>query len=149
LSIVEHKDYHPLGPEDPDDYRPKSHIAFVIDPLDAAGRGVRALSFIFEKCAAGDHIPRHTHTTDEAVIVDSGEMEATLGDERRIVPPGTVVFIPAGTSHAWANVGADVASFHAVFPTDVLDITYLERNPAPGTEGNPPQPPLTLDLRSL
>ena len=34
---------------------------------------------------------------------------------------------------------------HAVFPSDVLNGEYLERNPAPGTEGDVPQPPFSID----
>jgi hypothetical protein len=33
----------------------------------------------------------------------------------------------------------------AVFPPHRLDITYIERNPAPGTEGDPAQPPVVFD----
>jgi quercetin dioxygenase-like cupin family protein len=149
MGIVEDRNYQPLGPEDPDDYRPDSEIAFVIDPTAPDGNHVRALSFIFEKCAPGDYVPLHTHATDEAIIIDEGEAEVVLGGEKRIVGPGAVVFIPAGMSHAWGNPGSGLVRAHAVFPTEVLDVAYLERNPAPGTEGDPPQPPFSLDLRSL
>jgi hypothetical protein len=30
-----------------------------------------------------------------------------------------------------------------------IDIAYLERNPAPGTQDQPPQPPFSIDLRAL
>jgi mannose-6-phosphate isomerase-like protein (cupin superfamily) len=149
VSIVESRDYRPLDEGDPDDYRPNSQLAFVIDTPDADGRVVRSLALIFERCAPGDRIPLHTHSTDEVVIVDSGEIESTLGAESRLVPVGAVVFVPAGTAHAWTNKGADYAHFHAIFPTDVLDITYLERNAAPGTEGDAPKANVIFDLRSL
>jgi len=41
-----------------------------------------------------------------------------------------------------------VLQMHAVFPSHRLPIQYLERNPAPGTEGNAPQPPITYDMRA-
>ena len=41
------------------------------------------------------------------------------------------------------------ARIHAVFPTEVLAIEYLERNPKPGTEGDPPSPPWWVDVRAL
>ena len=37
---------------------------------------------------------------------------------------------------------------HAMFPSEQIGIRYLERNPAPGTEGEPPQPAFTIDVRS-
>jgi mannose-6-phosphate isomerase-like protein (cupin superfamily) len=142
----EDRKYQPLDESDPDDYRPNSRLAFVID---SGHSPVRTLSFIFETCAPGDYIPLHTHTTDEAIIVEDGEAEVTLGDETRRVTAGSVVFVPAGTKHAWGNPTDKPLRAQGVFPTDVLDIAYLARNPAPGTEGNPPQPPMTLDLRKL
>ena len=137
----------PGGP-DPDDYRPGSALAFVSDPTSEDGRHVRSLSFIVERCGPGEHVPLHTHTTDEAIIIDEGEAEVVLGEHRARVASGTVVFVPAGTPHSWGNPGSGVVRGHGVFPTDVLDIHYLERNPAPGTEGQPPQPAMTIDLRA-
>ena len=36
----------------------------------------------------------------------------------------------------------------AVFPSHAIDIEYLERNPAPGTESDPAQPPISYDTRT-
>jgi len=36
-----------------------------------------------------------------------------------------------------------------MFPSEVIGIEYLERNPAPGTESESPQPPASLDVRAL
>jgi mannose-6-phosphate isomerase-like protein (cupin superfamily) len=149
MGVAPDRQYQRLGPEDPDDYRPNSELAFVIDPTAPDGGHVRSLSLIFENCAPGDRVPLHTHSIDEAVIVESGDLEATLGDERYSLTAGATAFIPAGTPHGWRNIGDSVARFHGIFPSDVIDITYIERNPAPGTEGDAPQPPATLDLRQL
>jgi len=149
MGIVEDRNYQPLGPEDPDDYRPNSQIAFVIDPTVEDGKYVRTLGFIFEECAPGDYIPLHTHTFDEAIVIDEGTADVRLGNETRVVGPGAVVFVPAGMPHAWGNPGPSLLRAHGVFPSDVLNGEYLERNPAPGTEGDPPQPPFSLDLREM
>ena len=147
MGIVEERNYQPLGPEDPDDYRPNSRIAFVIDPTTDDGKFVRSLGFIFENCAPGDYVPLHTHTFDEAIVIDEGTADVRLGDKRRTVDAGAVVFIPAGMPHAWGNPGPGELRAHGVLPTDALDIEYLGRNPAPGTEGDAPQPPFSIDLR--
>lgn len=65
-----------------------------------------------------------------------------------MVGAGAVVFIPAGVPHGTRNLGAEVLQMHAVFPSHLLPIQYLERNPAPDTEGNAPQPPITYDMRA-
>lgn len=41
------------------------------------------------------------------------------------------------------------AHIHAVFPAPSIDIRYLERNPAPGTEEQPPGPPPSRGCREL
>lgn len=148
MSIVEDRRYQPLGPEDPDDYRPNSELAFVIDPT-GAGPHVSGLSFIFENVAPGDRIPLHRHTLDEAVIIEEGEADIVLGNERCSASAGAVIFIPAGAAHAYRNAAAGPLRIHGVFPSDVIDIEYLERNPAPGTEGQAPQPAFSIDLRAL
>jgi quercetin dioxygenase-like cupin family protein len=149
MSIVGERSYKALGPEDPDDCRPDSRLAFVIDPTMADGHHVSQLSFIFEDVAPGDRVPLHKHTLDEAIVIEEGDAEVVIGSERRTVRAGTVIFVPAGVAHGYSNATSGTLRIQGVFPADVIDIEYIERNPAPGTEGQPPQPPFSLDLRSL
>lgn len=150
MAIVEERNYQPLAYEkDPDDYRPDSELAIVIDPSGSAGSFVDGLTVFYERIAPGDRIPLHQHTVEEVLFVDEGSIEATVGEVRRTVDPGSVVFIPAGTAHGFGNVGPTVARIHAVFPSREIAIRYLERNPAPGTEADDPSPPFALDVREL
>lgn len=150
MAIVEDKHFMPLDLEaDPDDYRPDSELAVVIDPVKDDGVFVDGLTAFFERLAPGDRIPMHQHTVEEVLLVDEGKVEVRLGEARRVVSPGAVVFIPAGTVHGFANVGAGVARIHAVFPAREITIRYLERNPAPGTEDDDPGPPIAFDVREL
>ncbi len=150
MAIVVDRHYQAIAAlDDPDDYRPNSELALVCDPAAPAGNFVRGLTLLFENCAPGDRIPLHTHPHDEVIVIDEGTAEVVLGAERRAVGAGTVVFIPAGTPHGTRNTGSEVLRLHAIFPSAELELQYLERNPAPGTEDDPPQPPLTFDLRAL
>lgn len=137
MSIVERAPMVPMV-GDPDDHRPNTSWSLVVDPGDANGR-VTSLAIIREAIAAGDRIPLHTHDVDEAITIISGEAEARLGDERRRVDPGTTIFIPAGTPHGTANIGDVPVDIHAFFPATTIEIAMLERNPAPGTEGDAPR----------
>jgi mannose-6-phosphate isomerase-like protein (cupin superfamily) len=148
MSIVEGFTYEPMV-GDPDDHRPNTEWALVFDPPADDGSHVQDLICIFERIAPGDAIPLHTHRTSELVVIEHGRGTYRLGDDARPIAGGAVVFIPAGTPHGLANGGSDTLSLHAVFPSGTLDITYLERNPAPGTEGDPPRPPLRFDPRSV
>lgn len=150
MTIVEDREYRPLADEDdPDDYRPDSELAVVIDPSGVEGDFVDGMAVFFERIAPGDRIPLHQHTIPEVLFVDEGRIEATIGDERRTVGPGATVFVPARAPHGFRNIGDGTAKIHAVFPDTEISIRYLERNPAPGTEGDPPGPPLLYDIREL
>ncbi len=109
-----------------------------VDPGDENGR-VDSLAIIAEEIAPGDAIPLHTHEVDEAITILSGHAETRLGEERRRVGAGTVIFIPAGTPHGTANAGDEPLQIHAVFPATSIEIVMLERNPAPGTEADTPR----------
>ena len=122
---------------DPDDHRPASRWGLRVDPGDERGR-VGTLAIITEEIAPGDRIPLHTHDVDEAITILHGLADTRLGEESRRVGPGTVIFIPAGVPHGTANAGPDPLQIHAVFPATSIEISMLERNPAPGTEGDAP-----------
>lgn len=150
MGIVEERVYQPLAhEEDPDDFRPDSELAMVLDPSDEEGPFCERLTVFYERIAPGDRIPLHQHTVEEVLFVDEGRIEARVGDERRVVGPGATVFVPARAPHGFENVGGGVARVHAVFPQPEVTIRYLERNPAPGTEGDAPQPPIGLNVREF
>jgi quercetin dioxygenase-like cupin family protein len=133
---------------DPDDFRPTSRLALAADPGDESGQ-VHALSLIFEVVGPGDVGALHRHPTDEAIFIDDGELEVRIGDRVERIGPEEVAFVPRNVPHGWKNVGTTELRLRAVFPSDVLAIEMLERTPAPGTEGDNPQPPSWIDVRSV
>lgn len=149
MAIISTYAFAPFDESDPDDFRPNSKWALIVDPGRPDGAHVDNIAVIFEEIAAGDRIPLHTHPLHEVLVVDEGTPEVTLGDETQTVGPGTVVFIPAGTPHRTRNASPQPVRLHAMFPSEVIGIEYLERNPAPGTEGDSPQPPASLDVRAV
>jgi quercetin dioxygenase-like cupin family protein len=133
---------------DVDDHRLRSVWSGpLVDPVSEEPY-VHDLCVILERIAPGERIPLHRHSLDEAIVVESGEVELTLGNETRAVTARSVAFVPAGIPHAAANTGAGDVVYTAFFPSTAIDIEYLERNPAPGTEGEPPQPPVVYDARA-
>jgi quercetin dioxygenase-like cupin family protein len=148
MAIVERPAFAPVVDDaDPDDHRPNSRwTGPLADPV--SDRYVRDLSVILEHIGPGDAIPLHRHGVDEVIVVESGEVELRLGGETRRVTGRSVAFVPAGVPHGARNVGAADAAYTAFFGTTAVDIEYLERNPAPGTEGDPARPPVTYDARA-
>ena len=145
MSIVEGYRFESMV-GDPDDHRPASVWALIVDPGDASGR-VDDLAVVSERIAVGDRIPLHVHRVNE-VILPGGPGRFTLGSTVRPVEDGAVVFIPAGVPHGLHNDGEVALPLQAVFPTTRVWLRYLERNAAPGTEADDPQGGATYDLRT-
>ncbi|MEX1254250.1 MAG: cupin domain-containing protein [Dehalococcoidia bacterium] len=145
MAIIEKRHYEPLI-DDPDDYRPNSQLALLADPESQDGAFVKEMSILFETCAPGDRIPLHTHPIEEVIVIEEGEAEVSLGDERQTVGGGGVIFIPTGVAHGLRNAGEANLRLLAVFSSTTISLQYLNRNPAPGTEGNAPQPPVSIDV---
>jgi quercetin dioxygenase-like cupin family protein len=140
--------FRPLADEgDPDDWRPDSRLAVAVDPRGDAP-SVEGMTVFVEEVAVGDRIPLHEHTIDEVIFIDAGTGEITLGDDVQPVAAGAIAFIPAGVVHGTRNLGDKPLRIHAAFPSGTITIRYHQRNPAPGTEGDPPQPPVAIDVRA-
>lgn len=135
-----------IGDDDPDDYRPDSRWAKAIDPASQDGAFVKDAAVVLDDVAPGDRVPLHTHPSYEVIVVQGGKAKMTLGDETRTVPPDTILFVPPGVPHAGTALSERVR-FIGFFPTSAIETSYLERNPAPGTEDDPPRSSQILDLR--
>ena len=142
MGVVDPLELQPLAdPGDPDDWRPNSRWALASDPR-------ASLAVIAEEIAPGDRIPLHRHQIDEVLLYHSGTAEVRIGEDTFAVGAGSIAFVPAGEPHGTTNTGDDPVRLQAVFPSHAIDIEYLERNPAPGSEGNPPQAPVSYDART-
>jgi len=142
VSLHRDFDLHPLTDAgDPDDWRPNSVWALVTD--DRADVAV-----IVEEIGVGDSIPLHVHHIPEVLLYGSGEAEVRVGAETYSVRAGDVVIVPAGVPHGTRNIGDEPVRLHAIFPASRIDMQYLERNPAPGTEGDDPRPGVVWDTRT-
>ena len=148
MAIVSSFEYASFDESDPDDFRPNSHWALLVDPGGSSDVHVDDITLIIEEIAPGDRIPLHTHPISEVIVIHEVSAEVTLGDHTEQVGPGAVVFIPAGTPHGTRDVGASRIRIHAMFPSERIGIQYLERNPAPGTESDAPQPAFTINARA-
>lgn len=57
---------------------------------------------------AGAVLPRHSHPNEQAGIVIKGELEFTIGEEKRLLKAGDVYLIPGGVEHSAAAGSEDV-----------------------------------------
>ena len=77
---------------------------------DETGGAVTALETI---AAPGEGPPLHFHAEDELIHTLEGVFRIKLGDALHELTPGTFVFIPSGTPHAWQNIGSRPGRFFA------------------------------------
>jgi quercetin dioxygenase-like cupin family protein len=59
----------------------------------------------------------HNHPFDQCGIVVEGEIEMSLGEEKRLLRPMETYFIPAGIKHNWKTSG---------LPAKILDIVVKQ-----------------------
>jgi hypothetical protein len=149
MAILQQPTYLACDESDPDDYRPRSTWAFLVDPADTQRPFVKGLALSIDNIAPGDRVPLHHHPIDEALVVLEGTVELIVGDQVQLVGAGGVAFAPAGVAHGGRNGGDRMVRIVGVFASEQVGMTYLERNPAPGTEGDPPQPPFEMNARQL
>ena len=77
---------------------------------DQTGGAVTALETV---AAPGEGPPLHVHVQDELIHTLEGVFRIKLGNRLHELPPGSFVFIPNGTPHAWQNIGDRPARFFA------------------------------------
>ncbi|MCX7670409.1 MAG: cupin domain-containing protein [Anaerolineae bacterium] len=96
---------------------PGATIRWLIDePHDGAPN--YALRMI--EVAAGGHTPDHTHPFEHENFVVEGRGRVRIGDEWYDVGPGSVIFVPAGVRHCYANAGDAPFRFLCGIPTPRL-----------------------------
>ena len=84
------------------------------EPLNLVGEKVTVLASgeqtgsyeVFHQAGPeGSGPPPHNHPWDEAFYVIRGEIAFGIGDDSLVAKPGTLVHLPAGTTH-WFRFGA-------------------------------------------
>lgn len=98
-----------------------SKKAFAVEPADrakalnivgeqitvlASNKATDGYEIFLQEGPAGSGPPPHQHDWDESFFVLEGEIEFGFGSEQMTAAPGTLVHLPAGTTH-WFRFGAD------------------------------------------
>src|SRR5262249_13476004 len=89
----------------PEDYAPTLDIVGEHVTVLASGEATEGYEIFLQRGPEGSGPPPHTHPWDESFYVVKGEIEFGIGAESRIASPGTLVHLPAGTTH-WFRFGS-------------------------------------------
>ncbi len=81
----------------------------------------------------GDQAPPHIHHGgDEAFCVVEGQLEVLVGDERQLLGPGDVAYVPAGTVHTFATKGSEVSRVIVIMTPQIDALVQALHQPHDG-----------------
>jgi quercetin dioxygenase-like cupin family protein len=103
----------------------RNRFAFPI----SAETGAVASSVVYFEIDPGDNCGRHTHNTEEVIVVLDGEGEVEIGGERRSLQVGTLAHVPAFTPHNVHGTGGTLR-IASVFAASAM-VTKFEQKLAP------------------
>jgi quercetin dioxygenase-like cupin family protein len=89
-----------------------------------AGTGNESSSVVYFEIEPGHYLGTHTDSAEEIVLVLSGTVEASLGDETGQLSAGQAVLIPAMVPHGVRNIGDETARCVGFFSAAVLHSTF-------------------------
>jgi quercetin dioxygenase-like cupin family protein len=79
-----------------------------------AGRGVEFLRNVVPEGSTSGDFPPHRKGVEEHLVVERGELEATLGGETYLLREGDALFFEADVPHRFDNVGRGECSYYLV-----------------------------------
>ena len=94
----------------------EAHFAFPM--FWATGNASTALLCV--ELEPGKSGPRHVDMPEEILLVERGEVEIEIGDERAVVGVGGLVLVPAMVPHAFRNVGRTRARIVGFFSSNTV-----------------------------
>ncbi len=102
--------------------------------LAGSEHGFDSLFIVETELDTGSSIPLHIHPVEEAWVVTAGELVVRLGEERLVVPAGSVARVPPNVPHSVVNEGTQTARALTAAPWSRATFysaatTYLEGVP--------------------
>ncbi len=105
-----------------------------------AATGNQSSSVVYFEIEPGHYLGTHTDSAEEIVLILSGTVEASLGDEAGQLLAGQAVLIPAMVPHGVRNTGNETARCVGFFAAAIVESTFEQPIMPPGERkvGTPP-----------
>ena len=128
----------------PKDYAPALNVLGIKLTVLASNTATRAYEITRQQGDKGIGPPPHSHNWDESFYIVAGEVEFTCAGKTAVCPPGTLVCVPAGTTHSFRYLtdGCDVLEFTGQGSHATQMFTAVSREIPPG----PPEIPKLLEV---
>jgi quercetin dioxygenase-like cupin family protein len=121
-------------------YEDDGAMRLMVDFPFYAGTGNQSSSVVYFEIEPGRYLGRHTDSAEEIVLILSGTVEASLGDQTGQLSAGQAVLIPAMVPHGVRNIGDETARCVGFFSAAIVESTFDRPLMPFGTQkvGTPP-----------
>ncbi len=89
-----------------------------------AATGNESSSVVYFEIEPGHYLGTHTDSAEEIVLLLSGTVEASLGNERGQLSAGQAVLIPAMVPHGVRNIGNETARCVGFYSAAIVESTF-------------------------
>lgn len=89
-----------------------------------AAAGNESTAVVYFEIEPGHFLGTHTDSAEEIILILSGTVEASLGDETGRLSSGQAVLIPAMQPHGVRNIGEETARCVGFFSAATLESTF-------------------------
>jgi quercetin dioxygenase-like cupin family protein len=105
-----------------------------------AATGNQSSAVVYFEIEPGHYLGSHTDSAEEIVLILSGTVEASLGDQTGQLSAGQAVLIPAMVPHGVRNIGDETARCVGFFSAATVESTFDRPLMPFGTQivGTPP-----------
>lgn len=92
----------------------------------AEALGSENSTLVYFELAPGDHLGRHTDSAEEVLLILSGTVEVSVGEETGQVEQGGFALVPTMVPHDLRNVGEGTAKVLGFFGSPNIVATFDE-----------------------
>jgi len=89
-----------------------------------AATGNKSSAVVYFEIEPGHYLGTHTDSAEEILLILSGTVEASLGDERGHLTTGQAALVPAMVAHGVRNVGTESARCVGFFSAATVESTF-------------------------
>jgi quercetin dioxygenase-like cupin family protein len=105
-------------------YENDSHMHVKVNFPFSKETGNASSAVVYFEIEPGHYLATHTDSAEEIILILSGTVEASLGDERGTLTASEAVLIPAMIPHGIRNVGTEKARCVGFFASATLISTF-------------------------
>lgn len=82
--------------------------------------GAASTALVYFELEPGEHTGMHVDSAEEVILILSGTVEATVGDERGVLTAGGIGLVPALVPHDVRNVGEETVRVAGFFSSSTV-----------------------------